>query len=50
MISVGLLTGDLSMSAAGTVTHVDGDRLWAFGHAFSIGGPAGAADDALGGA
>ena len=39
MISVGLLTGDLSLSAAGTVTHVDGDRLWAFGHAFLSVGP-----------
>lgn len=39
MISVGLLTGDLSMSAAGTVTHVDGDRLWAFGHSFLSAGP-----------
>lgn len=39
MISVALLRGDLSMSAAGTVTHVDGDRLWAFGHAFLSAGP-----------
>jgi len=39
MISVGLLTGDLSMSAAGTVTHVDGERLWAFGHSFLSAGP-----------
>ncbi len=34
MISVQLMTGDLSVGADGTVTHVDGDRLWAFGHRF----------------
>ncbi|MBI1357535.1 MAG: hypothetical protein GC160_24610 [Acidobacteria bacterium] len=39
MISVGMLRGDLSMSAAGTVTQVEGDRLWAFGHAFLSTGP-----------
>ena len=39
MISVGLLRGDLSLSAAGTVTAVEGDRLWAFGHAFLSTGP-----------
>jgi hypothetical protein len=34
MISVGLITGDLNMSADGTVTYVDGNRLYAFGHRF----------------
>ena len=34
MISVALIRGDLSFSAAGTVTHVDGDRIFAFGHRF----------------
>ena len=34
MISVGLIRGDLTFSASGTVTHVDGDRVLAFGHRF----------------
>ncbi len=34
MISVGLLTGDLNMTADGTVTYVDGKRVYAFGHRF----------------
>ena len=34
MISVQLVTGDLSMGADGTVTHIDGERLYAFGHRF----------------
>jgi len=38
MISVQLMTGDLNVGADGTVTHVDGDRLWAFGHRFLAGG------------
>lgn len=38
MISVQLMTGDLSVGADGTVTHVDGDRIWAFGHRFLAGG------------
>ncbi len=29
-----LLEGDFSVAATGTVTHVDGDRVWAFGHPF----------------
>lgn len=29
-----LLQGDFSVAATGTVTHVDGDRIWAFGHPF----------------
>ncbi len=32
MISVGLIRGDMSVSASGTVTHVDGNRILAFGH------------------
>ena len=39
MISVALIRGDLEVSAAGTVTHVDGDRLYAFGHPFLSSGP-----------
>jgi hypothetical protein len=34
MISVQLVTGDWSMGADGTVTHVDGKRVYAFGHRF----------------
>ncbi len=31
-MAVGLAAGDITSSAVGTVTYVDGDRLWAFGH------------------
>ena len=31
-IGVALLTGDFELGATGTVTHVDGDRVYAFGH------------------
>jgi hypothetical protein len=34
MISVQLLAGDMSIAADGTVTYIDGDRLYAFGHRF----------------
>ncbi|MDQ2842013.1 MAG: hypothetical protein M3Y72_13425, partial [Acidobacteriota bacterium] len=34
MISVGLLTGDMNMTADGTVTYVNGNRVYAFGHRF----------------
>lgn len=34
MISVQLITGDLSIAADGTVTHIDGERVYAFGHRF----------------
>jgi len=34
MISVQLLSGDLSVGADGTVTHIDGNRIYAFGHRF----------------
>lgn len=38
MISVQLLRGDMSAGADGTVTHVDGKQLYAFGHRFLSGG------------
>jgi hypothetical protein len=31
-VGVGLLTGDFELGATGTVTHVDGDKVYAFGH------------------
>jgi hypothetical protein len=31
-VGVNLITGDLSMGATGTVTEVDGDKVYAFGH------------------
>jgi hypothetical protein len=34
MISVQLMTGDMNVGADGTVTHVDGDKVYAFGHHF----------------
>jgi SpoIVB peptidase S55 len=39
-IGVALITGDLEMGATGTVTHIDGDRVYAFGHPFFNLGPA----------
>lgn len=39
MISVQLISGDLAMGADGTVTHVDGDKVYAFGHRFLAVGP-----------
>ena len=38
MISVQLISGDLSVGADGTVTAIDGDRLYAFGHRFLAAG------------
>jgi hypothetical protein len=38
MISVELIAGDLSISADGTVSYVDGKRVYAFGHRFLEGG------------
>ena len=38
MISVELLSGDMSAGADGTVTAVDGNRIYAFGHPFLSGG------------
>jgi len=32
MISVGLVTGDWNMTADGTVTYIDGNHIYAFGH------------------
>ena len=34
MISVQLMAGDLSVGADGTVTYIDGSRIYAFGHRF----------------
>ena len=34
MISVGLITGDWNMTADGTVTYIDGKKVYAFGHRF----------------
>jgi hypothetical protein len=34
MISVQLLAGDMSIGADGTVTYIDGNRVYAFGHRF----------------
>jgi SpoIVB peptidase S55 len=31
-VGVGLVGGDLNLGATGTVTHIDGDRVYAFGH------------------
>ena len=38
-VGVGLVDGDLSLGATGTVTDVDGDRVYAFGHPFYNLGP-----------
>lgn len=38
-IGINLITGDLTIGATGTVTHVDGDRVYAFGHPFYNLGP-----------
>ncbi len=39
MISVQLVSGDLNVAADGTVTHIDGNRIYAFGHRFLAVGP-----------
>ncbi len=39
-IAAQLVRGDLSVAASGTVTHVEGDRVLAFGHPFLVSGPA----------
>ena len=39
MISVELMAGDLSAGADGTVTFIDGNRIYAFGHRFLAVGP-----------
>ena len=38
MISVQLLSGDMSVGADGTVTHIEGNRIYAFGHRFLAAG------------
>jgi SpoIVB peptidase S55 len=38
-IGMSLMRGDMEMGATGTVTHVDGDRVYAFGHPFLSLGP-----------
>lgn len=38
-IGVALLGGDMEMGATGTITHIDGDTLYAFGHPFFNLGP-----------
>jgi hypothetical protein len=38
-IGVALLGGDTEMGATGTITHIDGDKLYAFGHPFYSFGP-----------
>ena len=37
-VAVQLMTGDMSVTATGTITHLDGDHLFAFGHPFLQGG------------
>lgn len=39
-VGVSLISGDLELGATGTVTHIDGDRVYAFGHPFYNLGPA----------
>jgi len=39
MISAQLLSGDFSISADGTVTCIDGEHIYAFGHRFMASGP-----------
>jgi hypothetical protein len=39
-VGVSLIGGDLEMGATGTVTHIDGERVYAFGHPFYNLGPA----------
>ncbi len=38
MISVQLLSGDMNMGADGTITLLDGDKIYAFGHRLMAGG------------
>jgi hypothetical protein len=38
-VGIDLVNGDLALGATGTVTHVDGSRLYAFGHPFYNLGP-----------
>lgn len=34
VLAASLVTGDFDLSGLGTVTHVDGDRVWGWGHPF----------------
>jgi hypothetical protein len=38
-LGVALMSGDLSLGATGTVTHLDGDKVYGFGHPFYNLGP-----------
>lgn len=38
-VGMSIMRGDLEVGATGTVTHVDGDRIYAFGHPFLNLGP-----------
>jgi hypothetical protein len=38
-VGVSLVGGDLEMGATGTITHIDGDQVYAFGHPFFNLGP-----------
>jgi len=38
-VGVSLIEGDMDLSVTGTVTHIDGDRVYAFGHPFYNLGP-----------
>jgi hypothetical protein len=39
-VGVALASGDIDMGATGTITHIDGDRIYAFGHPLYNLGPA----------
>ncbi len=39
MISVHLMSGDMNVSADGTITAIDGEKIYAFGHRFMAMGP-----------
>ena len=38
-VGVSLIEGDLDLSVTGTITHIEGDRVYAFGHPFYNLGP-----------
>jgi hypothetical protein len=38
-LGISLIEGDMDMSATGTITYIDGDRVYAFGHPFFNLGP-----------
>jgi hypothetical protein len=38
-LGVSLIEGDMDLSVTGTITHIDGDRVYAFGHPFYNLGP-----------